>query len=569
MPRFSLRVRLTLSFLALVLLASIVMGITSYRNASQAIADVVGQTAMNILNSTVTQIDPIGFAALQMAEDVERPYYQELYGQLNQVCQSLGLKYLYSMRQDAAGNYVYVVDGSANDQALPGDVEDASQMTTAWLDSFQGRASYELDLESEWGALLSAYVPIYDGRGFPIGILAADFAADNVVTQLRSVQRTLFLQTILVALGASILGAWFSGMLVRSLRRLGDQAERLRSGDLTVQIAEQGGDEIGALGRTLQAMVDSLRGITASIHRQTEETYGLASQLGENTRQTRQSASAIAEVVNQVALGASEQVQQLASVSDSLDQVLAEVVRATGQAQAVEVAAKSAVGDSRVALQSFQEAIGQVNRVNDAIGQTATRVAGLGNKSREISNFSQTISQIASQTNLLAINAAIEAARAGEQGKGFAVVAEQVKTLAGAVNQASGQINQLVQSMQIEIQQTVNAIAAGVEQGRGTVLASQAVGARIEQLLDANLNVDQRMAEVLDAVQLIEQAGQSVLNHLQGLVQIAEASSSGSQQAAAATEEQLAIMEDVDASLQNLQSIADQLRQAVNQFQVE
>lgn len=563
----SLKVRLVSVLLLLVLLSAIGMGFSAYRNASRAITDTVGNTAMSILRSTVSGIDSARFRAIADSGD---GYYQELLGQLNQVCQSVGLKYLYTMRQDAAGDYLYVVDGSPEDQSAFSERQDPAEMTPQWVASFAGTAGYELDLESEWGALLSAYVPILDAEGRVVGILGADFDASEVAEQLRGVQRTLVLQTGLIVLAASLLGWAMASLLVRSMRQLQRQADRLRTGDLTVRLSLVNGDaETRSLQAALQSMVESLVAITRSIRSQTEDVLSLVAALGQSARSTRESSSAVAEVAGQVAAGAQEQVQSMESVSVNVANVFTEITRATEQAQAVEQSANSALLDSRIALDSFQDSIDQVRRVNEAIGQTAIMVAGLGDKSQEISSFSQTITQIASQTNLLALNAAIEAARAGEQGKGFAIVAEQVKTLATAVNQASGQIGQLVQSMQSEIGQTTAAIRSGVEQARVTVQASSQVGERIQRLFDSNQIVLQRVEQVLDAVKRIEQDCQLVVERVQVLTRISSESSSGSLQAAAATQEQLAIMQTVEANLQQLQSIAGALKQSVDRFKVD
>ncbi len=563
----SLKVRLVSVLLLLVLLSAIGMGFSAYRNASTAITDTVGNTAMSILRSTVNGIDPVRFRTIADGDD---DYFQELLKQLNQVCQSVGLKYLYTMRQDAAGNYSYVVDGSLDDQSAFAEQEDPADMTPKWQASFNGATSYELDLESEWGALLSAYVPILDAEGQVVGMLGADFDATGVAEQLQAVQRTLLQQTVLTVLLASLLGWVMASLLVRSMQQLQRQADRLRTGDLTVRLSLVRGDaETRSLQVALQSMVESLVAITRSIRAQTEDVLSLVADLGQSARSTRESASAVADVAGQVAAGAKEQVQSMESVSVNVASVFTEVSRATDQAQAVEQAANSALLDSRVALESFQDSIDQVQRVNEAIGQTAVMVAGLGEKSQEIKSFSQTISQIASQTNLLALNAAIEAARAGEQGKGFAVVAEQVKTLATAVNQASGEIGQLVQSMQSEIAETTTAIRSGVEQARVTVQTSSEVGERIRRLFDSNQIVLQRVEQVLDAVKRIEQDCQLVVERVQVLTRISGESSSGSLQAAAATEEQLAIMETVEVNLQQLQSIAGALKQSVNRFKVD
>ncbi len=568
----SLKTKVICSFLLIALFSSITMGVNSYRSARATIEATVGETAINIIESVAKQIDPAQFDALRDGADMESEYYRELRDRLNSVRESLGLKYLYTMRRNEQGQYVYVVDGMPwddPDESLLNDEEDQAEMSDAWIASLSGTPGFELEASEEWGNLLSAYLPLKDTTGNVIGMLGADFDGNLMFDQLTEVRKSMVSRTVVVSLLGCLLGALIAIVLVRSLGELQTQAELLQHGDLTVEFRQAGRrDEVGRLAGAFQLVVNSLAGVTRNIRASTTQVMQHAAELAEGAQTTERIAAGITQVVSQVAAGSEQQVQSIDGVSGSMQEVFKQVQRVTEHAGEVTQAADKAVVEADAALRRYQSSMQQVNKINESISRTATVVQSLGQKSEEIGSFSQTISQIASQTNLLALNAAIEAARAGEHGKGFAVVADQVKTLANAVNKASSQINGLVEIMQGEIKQVTAAIHDGVKQASEGVRSSAAVDGYLANLVASNDNVKELVHSVLEAVGIIEQSCQQSLTRLMDLSAISIQFSSGAQQAAASTEEQMAIIQAVEQRLAKLRAIAAELEQAVNQFKL-
>jgi twitching motility protein PilJ len=192
--------------------------------------------------------------------------------------------------------------------------------------------------------------------------------------------------------------------------------------------------------------------------------------------------------------------------------------------------------------------------LRETVGETAKKVKRLGESSQQISRVVSIINQIATQTNLLAINAGIEAARAGEEGEGFGVVAEEIGELAIRSAVATQEIEQIVENIQRETSEVVKAMEVGTTQVvEGTIIVEEAKQS-LSQILDVSRQIDSLIQSISTATVSQVETSQTVSRLMQDISSVSQRSSDSSRLVA--------------QSLKQTVEISHQLQKAVGTFKV-
>ncbi len=305
--------------------------------------------------------------------------------------------------------------------------------------------------------------------------------AGAAVTAAADVQDTYktSLWTILILLAAGTLIALTTGLLITrrvvgGLNRVVTMAETMEGGDLTATSGLASHDELGRMGRALDAAVKSIAKVITTV---TENATTLASATEELSASTSQILSAAEGAAAQsgMAAAAAEQVSRnVEGVSAGAEQMGASIQEISSNASLA----------SSVSSQAVQKA-----------ASAGTTIRSLGVSSEEIGNIVKLITSIAEQTNLLALNATIEAARAGDAGKGFAVVASEVKDLAQETARATDDIAKRVSAIQSESAAAVSVIA-DIEEVIGSIADYQStISAAVEEQTATTAEISRSVAE--------------------------------------------------------------------------
>ncbi|MFN8383511.1 MAG: methyl-accepting chemotaxis protein [Anaerolineales bacterium] len=376
---------------------------------------------------------------------------------------------------------------------------------------------------------------------------------------------------------------------------------------------------------TFNSEPSSLRGLVEMLAQRTEHLMNVSSTLTTSARSSEDATRQIATTIQQVAQGITQQTTGVTKTSSSVEQmnraiegvargaqaqaaainkasqvtsrISSAIEQVASNAQSVTRDSAEAASFSRDGAKTVQETISGMEAIRSKVGLSATKVEEMGVRSEEIGAIVETIEDIASQTNLLALNAAIEAARAGEQGKGFAVVADEVRKLAERSSLATKEIATLIKGIQKTVSEAVgamqdsaNEVEAGVARANsaGVVLnniliAAESVYKQAEEAGSAAAKMSAAAAELVQSVDSVsavieentaateEMAANSseLTQSIENIASVSEENSASVEEVSASTEEVSAQVEEVSASATTLMELAQQLSQSISQFKVD
>ncbi|MEI6428188.1 MAG: methyl-accepting chemotaxis protein [Pseudanabaena sp. ELA607] len=328
--------------------------------------------------------------------------------------------------------------------------------------------------------------------------------------------------------------------LQRQVIRLLDDVEGAARGDLTVQ-AEVTADVLGAVADSFNLTIQNLRQIV-------QQVKAAALQVTESSKENEQFARSLSA-------DALRQAEELGVTLNSVQMMTESIQRVAESAREAEQVAKLASETALKGGESVERTMEGILDIRETVAETTRKVKRLGESSQEIAKIVGLIAQIASRTNLLALNASIEAARAGEAGKGFAIVADEVRQLADKAAKASKDIEQIV----LQIQGETSNVQQAMEQGTQQVIDGTKRAEQARQSLSDIIQVSQRIDTLVrsiteDTVKQTE-TSRTVAQVMQSVELTAQETSQESQR--------------VSGSLQYLVGVARSLLESVERFRVD
>ncbi|MHC3379419.1 methyl-accepting chemotaxis protein [Haloarcula sp. H-GB5] len=343
--------------------------------------------------------------------------------------------------------------------------------------------------------------------------------------------------------------------------------QEIADGDLTKRLDEDAEETaMREVAVEFNAMLDGLEATVSEVAAFADEVANATIEVATGAEEIETTSQTVSDRIQEIADGAIRQHDDLEEAAAEMDELSASIEEVAASSTTVAETAREAVDRGETGREAAESAIDDMAEIESRSADAVDQILALQERMDDIGEIVDFISDIAEQTNMLALNANIEAARADKDGEGFAVVADEVKSLAEETKQAAAEIEAEIAAVQTETDETVTDIRATSDHIDTGVETVREAADAIEDTVDAIENANDGIQEIADATEDQADATQSVVHRVDGVSEISQNVTEDAEQVSAAAEEQSASVAEIAQSADELRDRADSLAATVDQF---
>jgi len=346
--------------------------------------------------------------------------------------------------------------------------------------------------------------------------------------------------TLAALVVAALVSVYLAARFTHPLRKLTQAARRIVEGDLSQQIEVASSDEVGELAAAFAQMVEKLKQVLRTLQDSVQMLTNAGTELGQSTSEQSQTITRQATALQETQVTA----QEIKQTSLLAAQKAEAVLKLTEKADEV-----SSQGEAAI-----EKSLGGLGDIRAQVDEIAQKISQLSERTQQIGGITQTVKDLADQSNMLALNAAIEAVRSGEHGKGFAVVAREIRSLADQSIQATNRVREILEDIAGAIRVAVSITERGSQKIEGGLLQVKASGENLREL--SNI--------VRDNSSAVRQIAAAVSQQNVGITQIFSAVTDQTRM----MDETMRRLESTTDAAATLRTLSERVSEVVRQFRV-